>query len=272
MSLAKPTTKEELFQLVKTKLGDPVIKIPVADEQMDVRLQEALDLFERFHFDAIERQFMAVRITADDVTNRYIQMPEGVSDVIRVLAFDGRYSQANTGLLWFAGGMTAPFNNWIGMGGSGAGFGSLEVGIGPYGISDAVTMFLGDQQIAHFDNIMFPEDVINYNSLTRRLRVNVRANKLVADSYLVAEADVSIARVTDDFGYVLKCSWLKRYFTALVGYQFGINISKYRGGSLFGGDVQLNSDEILGRYTKEKEDLERELEEKWTAPAGFFIG
>jgi hypothetical protein len=215
-----------------------------------------------------------LKITQQDVDRGFLIAPEGVMDVVRALAFDGRMGNNNDGLLWFTagGGMNAPFNSWMGGGGPAAGFGSLSPGVGPYGLNNAIELFLGDMQTAYFDNLLFPEDVVNYNTLTRRLDINVRKTKLKVDNYIVLEAMISLAQTTDDFAYVLKSDWLKRYFTALVGMQHGINLTKYRGASLFGGDVQVNGQEILERYTREVEELKRELEEKWTLPAGFIVG
>ena len=65
--MAIPNTKATLKEYCLRKLGKPVIEINVDDDQVDDRLDEALEYFSEFHFDGVERMFLKHQLTTDDV-------------------------------------------------------------------------------------------------------------------------------------------------------------------------------------------------------------
>ena len=55
MSVSKPQNREEFKQYILTRLGAPVLEVNVADEQMDVCIDDAFQYFnERNHFNGVE--------------------------------------------------------------------------------------------------------------------------------------------------------------------------------------------------------------------------
>ena len=63
MSIASPQNREELHAYIKTKLGAPVLEVNVADEQIDLAINDAFQYFyEREHFDATEQVYLSVRM------------------------------------------------------------------------------------------------------------------------------------------------------------------------------------------------------------------
>ena len=66
MSIARPQNRDEFRQHVLTKLGAPVIEINVAEEQMDIAIEDAFQYFnERSHFLGTERMYLTFRITQE---------------------------------------------------------------------------------------------------------------------------------------------------------------------------------------------------------------
>ena len=66
MSVAKPQNRAEFKKHILTKLGAPVLEINVADEQMDVCIEDAFQFFnERNHFNGIERVYLTAEITRE---------------------------------------------------------------------------------------------------------------------------------------------------------------------------------------------------------------
>jgi cysteine synthase len=56
MSIARPQNRDEFRQHVLTKLGAPVIEINVAEEQMDIAIDDAFQYYnERSHFLGTEK-------------------------------------------------------------------------------------------------------------------------------------------------------------------------------------------------------------------------
>lgn len=56
--MALPRSRTELKEYALRKLGHPVIQINIAPEQMDDRLDEAIEKFQEEHFDAVERLYL----------------------------------------------------------------------------------------------------------------------------------------------------------------------------------------------------------------------
>ena len=66
--MATPSTKATLKSYCLRALGYGVIDINVSDDQVDDRLDEALQYFAEYHYDGIERMLLKHQITAADIT------------------------------------------------------------------------------------------------------------------------------------------------------------------------------------------------------------
>ena len=66
MSIAKPQTRDEMRQYILTKLGAPVLEVNVAEEQIDIAIDDAFQFFnERSHFLGTERMYLTMRMTQE---------------------------------------------------------------------------------------------------------------------------------------------------------------------------------------------------------------
>ena len=70
--MAAPTNRPTLIDYCKRRLGDPVIEINVDEDQLEDRIDEALQYYQEFHSDATVRTYLKHLVTTDDVTNEYI--------------------------------------------------------------------------------------------------------------------------------------------------------------------------------------------------------
>ena len=66
--MAVPTTKATFKSYCLRALGYGVIDINVSDDQVDDRLDEALQYFAQYHYDGIEKMYLKHLITSDEVT------------------------------------------------------------------------------------------------------------------------------------------------------------------------------------------------------------
>jgi hypothetical protein len=64
---------------------------------------------------------------------------------------------------------------------------------------------------------------------------------------------------------------LKRYTTAQIKYQWGLNMSKFEGMQLPGGII-LNGRAIMEDATAEIEKLEEEIRMNFEMPVDFYVG
>ena len=111
--MAIPTTKATFKSYCLRALGFGVIDINVSDDQVDDRIDEALQYFAQYHYDGIEKMYLKYQITEEDITragtnttttatdtidntitasfgegNGFIPMPSSVVSVIQIFPFD----------------------------------------------------------------------------------------------------------------------------------------------------------------------------------------
>jgi len=78
--MAIPATKTELGDWCKRRLGYPVIDINVDPDQVDDRLDEALQYFYTFNYGGMQRVYFKHKITQDDKTRANVPETETATD------------------------------------------------------------------------------------------------------------------------------------------------------------------------------------------------
>ena len=56
--MSKPSTRQELIDYSLRRLGYPVLEINVDDDQIDDLVDDAIQKFQDFHYDGIQRVFL----------------------------------------------------------------------------------------------------------------------------------------------------------------------------------------------------------------------
>jgi hypothetical protein len=67
----------------------------VDDDQVDDRIDDALQFFHDYHFDGVEKIYMKHRITQDDIDRKFIYCPDPVIFVTKIFPFDDSNSSIN---------------------------------------------------------------------------------------------------------------------------------------------------------------------------------
>lgn len=65
--MSKPASRQELIDYCLRQLGEPVIEINVAEEQLDDLVDDALQYFQERHFDGIEKMYLKYKFTEQDL-------------------------------------------------------------------------------------------------------------------------------------------------------------------------------------------------------------
>ena len=92
--MAKPTTRTELGEYCLRELGAPVVEINIDDDQLEDRIDEAIQYWQEYHSDATVKSLIKHQVTATEITNNEITVPDSVLSVVRVLGFE--YLSAST--------------------------------------------------------------------------------------------------------------------------------------------------------------------------------
>ena len=93
--MAKPQTRQQFKDYCLRRLGFPVITINVDDDQVEERIDDALQFFNDYHYDGTEKLFMKHQLTAEDIARRWIYVPDAVTFVTGVIPFDDSNSSIN---------------------------------------------------------------------------------------------------------------------------------------------------------------------------------
>lgn len=108
-----------------------------------------------------------------------------------------------------------------------------------------------------------------FNRMSNRLYLDANwATDFILGDYIIVQSYRAMDPTT--WSKVYNEPWLKHYVTALFKKQWAVNIKKFSGIQLPGG-VTLDGDKLYDEATTEIKDLEDELQNK-SAPLDFFLG
>jgi len=230
------------------KLGKPVIEINVDDDQVEDRVDEALKYYWDYHFDGTEKIFYKKQITAEDIANKYITLPQNIIGAVNIFdlgnhigvnnIFNIRYQIALNDLY------TLTYQSMV-----------------PY--------YMAFRQIQLMEQLLVGKQPIRYNRNTNKLFVDTDWNNLPVGNYLVVEA-YSIVDPAD-YVDVWNDRWLQRYATELIKKQWGSNLTKFIGMQLPGG-VQFNGQKIYDDAHEAIDKLEAEMINSYSLPVVDMIG
>lgn len=249
----EPTSREELIDWCLRRLGQPVIVINVADEQIEDRVDEALQYWREFHGDATVKDYYIHPVTQTDKNNKYITLPTDVLSVTRVLP---QPSLANIGGI-FNFQYQFFLNDFYRPGGLGLGGNMSNV---------AITMSYLDL----IDFLFNQEKLVRWNRYKNQLNINMDWDTMLeVGSFIVVECQRFIDPDTSPkmWGDYM----LKRLTTALIKLQWGENISKFRNVSLPGG-VTLNGMEMKREAQEEVAAIRKEMQDTFQDPIDFMVG
>ena len=233
--MAQPTTRQEFKDWVLRKLGAPVIDINVSDEQVDDRIDEAIDYWRDYHYNGSQLVYLKHQITQDDVDNGYIDLPScllGISGIFNMQSSISTVSGIFNVQYQFV------LNN-------------LE-DITGYNITN---YYMAMSHLEFLQEMLVGKPMIRYNKHVNRLHLDVDKGVLVVGEYIIIEAyDVIDAATYSD---VWSDRWLQNYASALIKEQWGSNITKFSGMQLVGG-VSFNGEQILADAREERRLMEEE--------------
>lgn len=250
MSLSKPNTRAELAEYSLSQLGKPVISINVAPQQIENRIEEALQFFQEYHYDGVVETYLRHQITEDDINNEFVTIPEDVLTIEKIVD-SGR---SNT----FGGVMFDPeYQFFFQQGGTMLHGGGL------------VDYELFKQNISLMDMIFRGGSTpITFSRHQNRLLLDVNwQDRIAVGKWIVLKVQRLIN--PEEHGEIYNDRFLKRYTTALIKLQWGSNLMKFEGVQMAGG-VTLNGRQIFDDAKEEITRLEEEMENM--QGSSIFVG
>jgi len=253
--MATPNTRQKLIDYCLRALGHPVIEVNVDDDQLEDRVDEAIQLYQEFHSDAIVRNLLKHQVTQTDIDNGYISIDANTN----ILSINNVFNVDNTnsGTSIMSVDYQIHLNDIFDLGGiSGGGLVNYE---------------LTKQYLSLVDrNINGVYEMIEFSR--HKNRVNFHAETLTdvgVGNYVVFDGYSAVD--PESFADVYNDMFLKRYTTALFKRQWGLNLIKFEGMTLPGG-VTLNGRQIYDDAIADIEKLEEQVRLQHELPPLDFIG
>jgi hypothetical protein len=240
------------------RLGFPVIELNLDDDQIEDRIDDALQYWQDYHFDGTQKVYYIKAIDQNDINNKYLDMTEardssnnaldiiGVTRIFPVTdsqasinMFDLRYQLRLNELYDFT---SASYINYT----------------------------LTQQHLRSLE-IMFSGEVpIRFQRHMQRLFIDWAwgYSEAPVGTHVIAECYANIDPTI--YERVWNDRWLKEYATALIKRTWGNNLKKFAGIQLPGG-ITLNGDKIYEEAVAEIEKLETEMQVEYGSPLEWFM-
>jgi hypothetical protein len=282
--MAQPTSRQELINYCKRKLGAPVLEINVADEQIDDLVDDAIQFFQERHFDGVGQVFLKYQLTQDDINrgrapngesptagivttsastsingtsitfnykenSNFLQIPPSVIGITKIYHFDGSNTTTNN---MFSVKYQLFLND-----------------IYYWGSTEILTYAMTKTYLEDIDFLLTTQKQIRFNQRQDRLYLDIDWGSVRAGDYVII--DCYRALDPSDYTRVWNDSFLKMYLTSLIKRQWGQNLIKFQGVKLPGG-VELNGRQIYDDAQKELDVIMERMSNTYELPPLDMIG
>jgi hypothetical protein len=274
--MAQPSSRAELKEYCLKQLGKPVLEINVDDDQIDNLIDDAIQYFHERHYDGIERVYLKHKLTPTEKETikqtgisttqsatvvgagltsisyvegvNYLPLPDSIIGVNSVLKLNS--STVSDGLF------NIKYQLFLN-------------DVYYYGALDLLNYSMVKRYLEDLDHVLNPQAMIRFNKTNHKLYLDIDWTEVGQNEYLIIDCYRIInpseaTKVYNDF-------WLKRYLTALIKKQWGMNMIKFNGVQLPGGIV-LNGRQIYEDGLAEIEKLEEQLKNEYELPPIDLIG
>lgn len=254
--MASPQTRQELIDYCLRSLGAPVLEINVDDEQLEDRVDEALQWFRENHPDGSRRHYMSFEMTQDIIDNGYIDLGDtDVSTVVRMFPintvsqttnfFDIKYQMMLNDV--------TDLNNYAG---------------------DIAYYEQMQQHLSLLDMKLSGIPEITFDRQANRVYFYLSSEKLTVGDHVVVEVygiRTPYSPNGSRYNSLFNHKFLKEYTTAIIKRQWGTNLLKFDGMTLPGG-VQISGRSIFEDANNELEQIRTRFREEEDVGPIFFAG
>jgi hypothetical protein len=250
--MANPSSRQGLIDYCLRSLGEPVIEINVDPDQLEDRVDEALQYYQEYHSDAVYRGYLKHQLTQTDLDNEYITVSSDITYLTQLFPLR-------------SGQLTQDF---------------FDIKYQLH-LNDIANMqsYMGDlayyeqmqQYLSLIDMKLNGTPQVHYARKQNRLYIfgEKETDDLVVGDYIIAE----VYKIVDPSTHtaIWNDKWLKEYTTALIKRQWGQNLIKFEGMQLPGG-VTLNGRQIYEDAMQDVERLREDIRLTGEMPIDFYVG
>ena len=246
--MSLPNNRTDFKTYCLRNLGDDITDIEISDEQVEDRIDEALALWQKYHYDGTERIYLKHLITDADKVNQYIDLSPLIIGVVNILD--------------------------LGIGGSASSLFNVRYQLALNDLWDLsstslIPYVMARTHISLFQHYFSQQPHIRFNMKSHRLYLDADWTQILSGQYMIVE----VFRILDPDSApdLWNDDWLRSYATALIKRNWGANLKKYSNVVLLGG-VQVDGQKIYDEAVNEIATLRQELLDNYMAPPFIFIG
>jgi len=275
--MAQPSTRAEFTDYCLRKLGAPVLEINVDDDQVDDLIDDAIQFYQEYHYDGVEKMYLKHQLTADELTrfkssnqntiagddnpapvttdtwierDNYLQVPDHVIGISKVWGLSSSTIRGNLFGLTYRLFLNDLYS-----------FGSV----------DLLNYYMVKQYLETIDMVINSGSLVGFrfNKRQDRLYVDIDPSFLTADDFLIIECHRALDPAS--WTQVWNDSFLKKYATALIKRQWGQNMIKFNNVQLPGG-ITMNGRQLYEDGNMEVLALEEKMMSHYQLPPLDMIG
>jgi hypothetical protein len=230
-------SRSALRTYILERLGEPINRVNVTEDQLQARIDDALDLYSQYSPDAKEKTWIKYEVTEEDETNGYIKLPE-TEKIVSLLSIRNSATSSSSSVYTYGNTKYRSSEIWR-----------------MIDNDDIIQYYSMMQTIQLYDDIFGSYDMANYefNPNSNGI-IKIKNLKKGQTIYIEGLKIVDFEKSTS----IWNDQWIKNYATALVQYQWGFNLSKYSNVPLIGG-ITVNGNELMQSALQEKEKLEEQI-------------
>ena len=275
--MAQPSTRAEFTDYCLRKLGAPVLEINVDDNQVDDLIDDAIQFYQEYHYDGVEKMYLKHQITEDEITrfttsnqntiagddtpapvttdtweerDNYLQVPDHVIGISKVFGLSSSSIRGNLFGIEYRLFLNDLYS-----------FGSV----------DLLNYYMVKQYLETIDMVINSGSLVGFrfNKRQDRLYIDVDPTFLDAGDYLIIECHRALDPA--EFNQVWNDSFIKKYATALIKRQWGQNMIKFNNVQLPGG-ITMNGRQLYEDGNMEVLALEEKMMSHYQLPPLDMIG
>ena len=284
--MAQPSTRQELIDYCKRKLGAPVLEINVADEQIEDLVDDAVQFFQERHFDGVYPTFYKYKVTQADIdrgragtsgnaassvgiattsvttnivgtattftyyeNSNYLQVPPNIIGVNKIFTFDGTNTITHN---MFSVKYQLFLND-----------------IYYWGTTELLSYAMVKTYLEDLDFLLNTQKQIRFNKRQDRLYLDIDWGSVRDGQYFIIDCYSTLD--PNDYSRVWNDSFIKPYLTSLIKKQWGQNMMKFTGVKLPGG-VELNGRQMYDDAQREIDILMEKMSSTDELPPLDMIG
>jgi len=244
--------RAEFIDWCLRKLGRPVVTINVAPEQIEDRVDEAIQYWQDYYYEGTQTFYLKYQITQTDIDNKYIP----VSDADKIISINriltGQLDDSSSSL-WSV---------------------NYQFRLQEFWNFTDISMIHYNMVMNHLDLLDFMLNVkwtFQFSRYEKKIYINWDWSTFpkVGD-WIVFETTLALS--PDNIPGIWNDRWLKEYATQLIKQQWGRNLLLFNNLQIPGGAF-VNAQDIINEANEEIKELQERLRSGLdTNPLGFLIG